>query len=227
MAIFDTWQYADFIDICICNVNACICAGCEARARRSLYFPAMFDSLRFLRRLLAGPKTVGAIAPSSAALGRAMARQIDPAQDGLVLELGPGTGVATAALIARGIAPERIVAVEYDEDFARMVAARFPRATVIRGDAFDLARTLGARAAGPFIGAVSGVPLLNFTMEERQHFVSGVLALLRPGAPLVQFSYSLRTPSVQPPDGVSVARGALIPFNLPPARVWVYRALAR
>ncbi|HJW40948.1 MAG TPA: rRNA adenine N-6-methyltransferase family protein [Rhizomicrobium sp.] len=183
----------------------------------------MFDSLRFIARAVARPKSVGAVAPSSEALARAMAAQIDPSADGLVLELGPGTGVATAALVARGITPERIVAVEYDPHFAKFIAERFPRVTVIEGDAFALDATLGARFSKPFIGAVSGVPLLNFTMAERQIFVSGVLAKLTPGAPLAQFSYSLGNPSVIPPDGVSVARAKLVPFNLPPARVWVYR----
>ncbi|MBV9419229.1 MAG: phospholipid methyltransferase, partial [Alphaproteobacteria bacterium] len=85
----------------------------------------MFDSLRFLGRLVTQPKTLGAVAPSSRALGRAMAAQIDPAMEGPVLELGPGTGVATEALIARGIAADRIVAVEYDPQFAQLIASRF------------------------------------------------------------------------------------------------------
>ena len=182
----------------------------------------MSDTLRFLGRLITQPKTVGAIAPSSKALGRAMAAQIDPNADGPVLELGPGTGVATAALIERGIAPERITAIEYNQDFAALVAARYRGVHVISGDAFDLGKTLAGRASVKFIGAVSGVPLLNFSTEERQTFLNGVLARLNPGAPYVQFSYGLHCP-VAPPEGVSVTQAAYIFFNLPPARVWVYR----
>ena len=182
----------------------------------------MSDTLRFIGRLLTQPKTVGAIAPSSKALGRAMAAQIDAATDGQVLELGPGTGVATDALIARGIAPERITAIEYDANFAQLVAARFPRVTVINGDAFDLTKTLANRPAEPFIGAISGVPLLNHSMEQRKVFLKGILKRLRPGAPYVQFSYGLHCP-VAPPAGVTVMQAAYIFFNLPPARVWVYR----
>ncbi|HEY0301720.1 MAG TPA: hypothetical protein VGC36_10320, partial [Rhizomicrobium sp.] len=70
----------------------------------------MSDTFRFIGRLVTQPRTVGAVAPSSRALARAMAAQIDASGEGPVLELGPGTGVATAALIARGIAPERITA---------------------------------------------------------------------------------------------------------------------
>ena len=182
----------------------------------------MSDLLQFILRLLTRPKTVGAIAPSSRALGRAMAAQIDPNMDGPVLELGPGTGVATAALVARGIAPERIMAVEYDASFAQLIALRFPGVNVIEGDAFDLAKTLGTTAEKPFIAAISGVPLLNFSMAQRQVFLEGVLARLNPGAPYVQFSYGLSCP-VAPPFGVTVEQTAFVLFNLPPARVWVYR----
>src|SRR5665213_207255 len=104
---------------------------------------AASEHLHFLRGLLARPKNVGAIAPSSPALAKAIAQQIDPSIPGPVLELGPGTGVVTEALIDRGVAPERITAIEYDADFAKLVAQRFPKVHVVRGDAFDLKKTLG------------------------------------------------------------------------------------
>ncbi|HEY4940940.1 MAG TPA: rRNA adenine N-6-methyltransferase family protein [Rhizomicrobium sp.] len=182
----------------------------------------MSDTLRFIGRLITRPKTVGAVAPSSRALARAMAAQIDPSGGEPVLELGPGTGVATGALIARGVAPERITAIEFDSHFAQLVAARFPRVTVIDGDAFDLGKTLANRPAELFVGAISGVPLLNHSMERRQVFLNGVLKRLKPGAPYVQFSYGLHCP-VAPPADVTVAQAAFVLFNLPPARVWVYR----
>jgi phosphatidylethanolamine/phosphatidyl-N-methylethanolamine N-methyltransferase len=181
---------------------------------------SLYDSLRFIGRLITQPRTVGAVAPSSRALGRAMAAQIDISADGPILELGPGTGVATAALIARGVVPERITAIEFDPDFARLIARRFPRVSVITGDAFDLEKTLGA--GEPFIAAISGVPLLNHSPERRQIFLEGVLARLKRGAPYVQFSYGLHRP-VEPPAGVTVTQAAFVLFNLPPARVWVYR----
>ncbi len=108
------------------------------------------DNLRFLRALIARPKHVGAVAPSSRALARAIARQIDPSQAGPVLELGPGTGVITAALLKRGLAPERVTVVEYDADFAAAIATRYPGVHVIEGDAFDLNR-IWARATRSFL----------------------------------------------------------------------------
>lgn len=180
------------------------------------------DNLRFLRALIARPKNIGAVAPSSRALARAIARVIDPERPGPVLELGPGTGVVTQALLERGIAPARLTVIEYDPGFARGIAGRFPGVTVIQGDAFDLAHTLGDRHDGPFAGIVSGLPLLNFPMHSRHALVEGALARLAPGAPLVQFSYGMHAPVV-PPPGHTVTRAAFVLANLPPARVWVYR----
>ena len=182
------------------------------------------DNLRFLRALIARPKNIGAIFPSSSALAKAIARQIDPRTPGLVLELGPGTGVITKAILARGIAPERLALVEYNEDFARHNAARFPDVSVIQGDAFDLAKALGPRFTQPFAAVVSGLPLLNFPIAMRRRLVDGALERLAPGAPLIQFSYGTHAPVV-PPPGHSVVRAALVWANVPPARVWVYRKI--
>jgi phosphatidylethanolamine/phosphatidyl-N-methylethanolamine N-methyltransferase len=182
------------------------------------------DNLRFLRALIARPKNVGAVAPSSRGLARAIARQIDPARPGPVLELGPGTGVITAAILERGIAPERITVIEYDSDFAAAIAARFHGVHVIHGDAFDLSRTLGPRHSAPFAGIVSGIPLLNFPMSHRQTYMEILTQRLAPDAPLVQFSYGMHAPVV-PPPGFSVVCAAFVWANLPPARVWVYRKI--
>jgi phosphatidylethanolamine/phosphatidyl-N-methylethanolamine N-methyltransferase len=179
-------------------------------------------NLRFLRALVARPKNIGAIAPSSRALARAIARQIDPARPGPVLELGPGTGVITQALLERGLAPERLTLVEYDPDMAAFLTRRFRGVQVIEGDAFDLGRTLDGKASEEFSAIVSGLPLLNFPVSRRRVLMEGMGRRLLPGAPFIQFSYGLQPP-VTPPVGHCVTRAALVWANLPPARVWVYR----
>ncbi|HEY2033942.1 MAG TPA: rRNA adenine N-6-methyltransferase family protein [Rhizomicrobium sp.] len=180
------------------------------------------EHLHFLKGLLARPKNVGAIAPSSPALSQAIARQVDPSVEGPVLELGPGTGVVTEALIDRGVAPERITAIEYDPDFAKMVAERFPKVHVVQGDAFDLKKTLGSGNGETFAAIVSGLPLLNHPVERRRALIEGALAKLKPSAPYIQFSYGFEPP-IPAPAGSTVSRAALVLMNLPPARVWVYR----
>jgi phosphatidylethanolamine/phosphatidyl-N-methylethanolamine N-methyltransferase len=180
----------------------------------------MLDRIRFLARMIARPVHTGAVAPSSRALGRAMAAQVDPHGTLPVLELGPGTGVVTEALLEHGVAPERLTSIEYDASFAALVRQRFPKVRVIQGDAFDLHKTLGP--VEPLAAVVSSLPLVNFAPATRRALIDDLFARLAPGAPFVQFSYRLRPP-LAPPAGITVRRAALIWLNLPPARVWVYR----
>jgi len=149
-----------------------------------------------------------------------MAAETDPAHAGRILELGPGTGVVTEALIARGFAPERIVAIEFDEHFALALRDRFPGVRVIDGDAFHLANSLSDDER--FAAVVSSLPLLNFPPASRQSLIADAFARLEPGAPFIQFSYGLNPP-VAAPDGACVRRTARVWLNLPPARVWVFR----
>jgi phosphatidylethanolamine/phosphatidyl-N-methylethanolamine N-methyltransferase len=183
---------------------------------------SLADNLRFLRALVARPKNVGAVFPSGPVLARAIAHQIDPLKGGPVLELGPGTGVVTAAILERGVTASQLTLVEFDENFARHNIARFPGVEVIQGDAFDLDHTLRGRAHLPFSAIISGLPLLNFPVAMRQRLMDGVLARLAPGAPFIQFSYGTHAPVAAPP-GFAVTRAATVWANLPPARVWVYR----
>lgn len=175
--------------------------------------------LDFIKGLIARPANVAALMPSSPALARAIAAQVDPSADGPVLELGPGTGIVTEALIERGIAPERLIAIEYDPDFARLVARRCPGVRVVRGDAFDFANLTGE---AEFAAIVSGLPLLTHPIAERQALLETALSRLKPGSPFVQLSYGTRPPLPASP-GATLTRAALVLMNLPPARVWVYR----
>ena len=67
------------------------------------------DEVRFLRSWIERPLTVGAVTPSGKILARAMARYVDPNSTGPVVELGPGTGPVTEALVAAGVDPSRLV----------------------------------------------------------------------------------------------------------------------
>jgi phosphatidylethanolamine/phosphatidyl-N-methylethanolamine N-methyltransferase len=180
------------------------------------------DWLSFVERMARNPRAIGAISPASPALAEAMAAQIDFSARGRVLELGPGTGAITKALIRRGLGPERVLAVEADHTFARMLRARFPRLEVIEGDATDAAPI---ESLGPFNGIISSLPLLNFPAHDRVGLVLALLRLLPPGAPFVQYSYGVRPPLPRTHD-VKIALADKVWRNLPPARVWVFRATA-
>lgn len=183
---------------------------------------SLADRWRFFCRFTEYPSRIGAIAPSSDRLARAMAAEINPLRGGPVLELGPGTGVVTRALIARGFAPERITAVEFDSVFASVMVSRYPGVHVVWGDAFDLETTLGPAQSEVFDAVICSIPLLNHSPARRLGLIGAALARAKPGAPLILFSYGM-TPPVPVHDGIAVRRASVVWRNLPPARVWVYR----
>jgi len=186
----------------------------------------MTNAFTFFRALIADPRRVAAIAPSSPALANAITAEIT-AVSAPVIELGPGTGVFTRALLARGVPEDKLALVEYGRDFARMLRSRYPRAHVLRMDAARL-RSIEL-FGGEGVGAVvSGLPLLSMPANEVIAILDGAFAHLRPDAAFYQFTYGPRCPvrrSILERLGLKAARigGALA--NMPPASV--YRILRR
>lgn len=181
------------------------------------------DEIRFFRGLMDKPKSVGAIMPTSSFTARRMASVINTESDLPVLELGPGTGVITKAIMARGIAPEKIWSVEYSADFFQHLVEQFPGVNFVHGDAFDLDETLSHLPEQKFDVAISGIPLLNFPMHMRVRLLESLLDRLPPGRPVVQFSYGPTSPIVAQPDRYHVQHFDFIMRNIPPAQIWLYR----
>lgn len=181
------------------------------------------DEMRFIRTWFENPLSTGAVMPSSKALARTMASYVDPQSTGPVIELGPGTGPVTEALVQRGVDPKRLILVEFDPDFCRLLRTRYPAATVVQGDAYRLKRLLSDTVREPAAAMVSGLPLVTKPLRTRLRLISDALGLLAPGAPFIQFTYAMVPPIPKGLSGISAKASDLIWLNLPPARVWVYR----
>lgn len=181
------------------------------------------DEVRFIRSWMKKPLATGAVMPSGKPLARAMAKFVDPAAEGPIIELGPGTGAVTAALVEHGIEPSRMVLVEFNPAFCRLLRARYPDATVVQGDAYGLRRLLGSLVRQPASAVVSGLPLFTKPLRVRLRLLTDAFAVLAPGGPFVQFTYALVPPIPGSYSGVRAQGSERIWLNLPPARVWVYR----
>jgi phosphatidylethanolamine/phosphatidyl-N-methylethanolamine N-methyltransferase len=182
------------------------------------------DEVRFIRSWLEKPLSIGAVSPSGRVLARTMARYVDPDAPGPVIELGPGTGPVTEALVERGIHPSRLLLVEFNPVFCRLLRTRYPEATVVQGDAYRLKPLLENLVRQPASAVVSGLPLLTKPVKTRLRLISDAFALMHPEAPFVQFTYSMTASPI--PKGlvrVEAEASQRIWMNLPPARVWAYR----
>jgi phosphatidylethanolamine/phosphatidyl-N-methylethanolamine N-methyltransferase len=154
---------------------------------------ALSDTTLFLQEWLANPQRTGSVTPSSPRLAAAMARWLPVDPESYVLELGPGTGAVTAALIKRGLREERLVAIERNPKMAQLLRRRFPRAHIITGDAWQLDDLLREHHE-PIerVGAViSSLPLLNFPPAKAEALAEKIRAILEQGGKWVQFSYNL------------------------------------
>src|SRR4051812_10769016 len=148
------------------------------------------DEFRFFRSWMEKPLAIGSVTPSGKALARTMASYVDPNATGPIIELGPGTGPVTEALVAHGIDPARLVLVEYDPTFCRLLRERYPTAMVVQGDAYSLRRLLTTVLREPAAAVVSGLPLFTKPLKMRLRLLFESFGLMAPGAPFVQFTYA-------------------------------------
>lgn len=176
----------------------------------------------FLKEWLKAPRQLGAVAPSGASLARAMTEGVSEAT-GPVIELGPGTGVLTRAILARGVPRENLAAIEFNGEFAVTLARRFTGVRVIQGDAARLRRLspFGAQGAGIVI---CGLPLLSIPPRSVYRILAGCRDSLRPGGEMRLFTYGPVCPvpgEMLARLGLVARRGAFVARNIPPAWVFV------
>ncbi|QPC86124.1 methyltransferase domain-containing protein [Mesorhizobium sp. NBSH29] len=181
------------------------------------------EELRFFKGWIDKPKAVGSIVPTSSVAARRMASVVDPDSGLPILEVGPGTGVITKAILARGIAPERLYAVEYSPEFVSHLRGRFPGVNVIQGDAFDLDASLGEKGELQFDSVISAVPLLNFPVEHRVRYLDSLLNRLPAGRPVIQITYGPMSPIPPGRGNYTVKHFDFIIRNIPPTQLWIYR----
>jgi len=172
----------------------------------------------FLRGLIHSPKGVSAPTPSSPVLAEAIAAQLDLTRPGLVIELGPGTGAVTAALIKR-VGGERLLAIEQETSFIAPLRTRFPRADIRCGDALNFEYFLPPAAV--VAAVVSGLPLLHLPQATRRSLLARSLDVQGPGGLFIQLSYSWRPP-VKADESVTLTKRGVLQ-NFPPAHVWTYK----
>ena len=185
-----------------------------------------FDNeVRFFKSWIDQPKAMGAVLPTSIFTARKMASLCNPDSVAPVLELGPGTGIITKAILERGIKPERLYSVEYGQEFILQLRKDFPLVNILQGDAFDLDSALSEYKTGLFDTIISGIPMLNFSTDERINLLEDLFDRLKPGRPVIQISYGPKSPIAPNWSTHTVEPFDWMVRNVPPARLWVYRRI--
>lgn len=185
------------------------------------------DELKFFKGWIDKPRAVGSIIPTSSVTARRMASVIDLKSGLPVLEVGPGTGVITKAILQRGVKPGDLYTVEYSHDFVVHLRGHYPDINVIEGDGFNLDETLGDKRDMVFDSVVSGVPLLNFPVPRRVAYLESLLKRIPSGRPVVQLTYGPKSPIPPGLGDYTVEHFRFVLRNIPPTQLWLYRRRAK
>ena len=185
------------------------------------WMAALSDSTLFLREWIVNPQRTGAVAPSSPRLAMTMARWLPRDPNSYVLELGPGTGAVTEALLKQGLREDRLVAIEHNPTLANLLRKRFPKAQIIAGDAWSM-DVLLAELPCPVcsVGAIiSSLPLVNFKHEQAEALAQKIRSILEPQGTWVQYSYQIHKRRSRGSSTFKLRASKIVWLNLPPARV--------
>lgn len=150
--------------------------------------PGLRDHLHLLGRFLRSPRTVGAVAPSSAALARQMVAGLD-FDRARVVELGPGTGSFTRAIVPKVGPTGRFLAIDIDPTFVAALRARWPHVDFVCGSAEQLPALAADRGLLPVDHILSGLPFASLPAAITRGILDGIEHTLGAGGTFTTFQY--------------------------------------
>lgn len=144
----------------------------------------MKDSLLFLGKFLRHGTAIASLAPSSPWLSRATVSNIDWERSRVLIELGAGTGPITRVLIEKAHPDCKLLILERDPDFVKVMRDRFPErpnVEIIEGDVRDLPAMLADRGIEKADSIISGLPVPSFPKDLQRDLFRMVAQVLDPG----------------------------------------------
>ena len=178
----------------------------------------------FLRGFLRNPKEVGSLVPSSRFLIRRVLKCGDIATARVVIELGSGTGVLTREMLRRMPSDGRLVAVEINPAFARLLRREIldPRLLVFEGSSTDLERALEKAGLSHADLVISGVPFSTMARGVGYRTLQAARRVLGPGGRFVAYQFRSHVRKMaEPLFGPAETHAGI--WNFPPMRIYVWR----
>lgn len=183
--------------------------------------------LAFLRGFLRNPAMIGSIIPSSRFLEQRLVETAGIAQCRMVVELGPGTGGTTRAILNALPRQSHLLAIEINPDFVSYLKADpDPRLDIRLGSAEHLRTALAASDHGRPDAVVSGIPFSTMPAELGRKILRDIWGCLAPGGRFVTYQLMSRVASLEPlllgDPHIQIEL-----LNVPPLRVYSWRKPAR
>jgi phospholipid N-methyltransferase len=180
--------------------------------------------LAFLQGFLRQPHQVGSVIPSSRFLERRLVRIGEVRSASVAIELGPGTGGTTRAMLRALPEHGRLLAIEINPEFAALLREECddPRLIVHQGSAEHIRETLSAHGLRPADAVISGIPFSTMPGALGERILREIREALAPGGRFVAYQFRDRVAtlgrSIFGPPTVDIE-----PLNVPPVRVYCWR----
>lgn len=178
----------------------------------------------FLFGFLRHPVQVGSVIASSARLERRLVRNAGAAEARFVLELGPGTGGTTRALLRAMGRDARLLAIEIDPRFHARLRRRIRDRRLIAhlGRAEDIEPILAAHALPAPDAVVSGIPFSTMPTEAARGIAAAIARVLAPQGRFVAYQVRDHVARYASPHLGPPAREREW-LNIPPVHVFTWR----
>lgn len=195
----------------------------------------MKENIEFLQAFIKNPLKVGAITPSSPELAREMMKGIEPDENNIILELGVGTGAITK--IIAEIVPDdnSYLGVEIDRNLVNSLNVKFPRMTILRGNACELEKLHKKTGLGKVSYVISCLPFVSMPNDVGDKILSEIETFMAKGCMLRTFQYAH---GYYMPSAIKLRefmrrrygksqKSPLIVKNVPPAYVLTWQTKSR
>lgn len=135
------------------------------------------------------PLTTGAICPSSRELSRTLTRHIHLDKARTIVELGPGTGAITGAILAAMNPQADFFAVELNEAVIPAFRRRFPNVRLYNDSAANLVEIMRRESISKVDVILSGLPWASFPDHLQEEILQAILEALPAGGYFTTFAY--------------------------------------
>ncbi|WP_425465036.1 class I SAM-dependent methyltransferase [Paenibacillus sinopodophylli] len=175
----------------------------------------------FLRKFIQNPKQIGSIIPSSRFLARKMIQAVSWREVHAIAELGSGTGAITRFIQPQIDNASKVFLFELDDIMRRNLKESYPQ-FICHSNACNMNSIMNQHGIDQLDCIISGLPFFTFENEVRETLLHQITNALKPGGYLVAFQYSLQMKK-HLLDHFVIEKIDLVPFNIPPAFVYVCR----
>lgn len=190
----------------------------------AIRIPKIEEILAFVRGFLRDPAGVGSVIPSSRFMERRIVRTADVADARVVVELGPGTGGTTRALLAAMPADSKLVCIEIDQSFVDMTRKiEDPRLIVHKGSAEHIVDVVKEHGLDLPDVVVSGIPFSTMPPELGRLIVQRVHDALPVGGRWMAYQLRPAVAELSNPVFGQPETEELALMNVPPYRLYRWR----